>query len=68
MFSPYEAEIIEKGIELSWTTWSKMCGHTLVSGDISYLKFNTVSFCSSIVFLLHLMHYMSFNYITRIFQ
>jgi GNAT superfamily N-acetyltransferase len=38
MLSHYEAEIIEKGIELSWKAWSKMCGHTLISGDISYLK------------------------------
>jgi len=41
MFLHYQAKIIEKGIELSWTTWSKMRGHTLVSGDISYLKSNT---------------------------
>lgn len=41
MFLHYEAEIIEKGIELSWTTWSRMRGHTLVLGDISYLKSNT---------------------------
>ena len=41
MLSRYEAEIIEKGIELSWTTWSKMRGHSLASGDISYLKSNT---------------------------
>jgi len=38
MLSQYEKDIIEKGIELSWTTWGKMRGETLVSGDISYLK------------------------------
>ena len=27
MFIQHEAEIIEKGIELSWTTWSKMRCH-----------------------------------------
>lgn len=41
MFSQYEKEIIEKGIELSWTTWGKMRDETLVSGDISYLKSDT---------------------------
>lgn len=40
MFSRHEQEIIEKGIELSWTTWGKMRDETLVLGDISYLKSN----------------------------
>ncbi|MDR0325333.1 MAG: GNAT family N-acetyltransferase [Oscillospiraceae bacterium] len=31
-------DIIEKGIESSWTTWGKMRGENLVLGDISYLK------------------------------
>jgi len=33
-----EADIIVKGIELSWATWGKMRGERLVTGDISYLK------------------------------
>ena len=41
MFSQYEADIIEKGIELSWTTWGKMQGETLTLSDISYLKSDT---------------------------
>lgn len=41
MFSKYEADIIEKGIELSWTTWSKMRDESLTLGDISYLKATT---------------------------
>ncbi|SCY54930.1 hypothetical protein [Alkaliphilus peptidifermentans] len=41
MLSQYEADIIEKGIELSWTTWAKMSGQTLTIGDISYLKSDT---------------------------
>jgi GNAT superfamily N-acetyltransferase len=41
MFSQYESEIIEKGIELSWTTWGKMRGETLSLGNISYLKSDT---------------------------
>lgn len=41
VFSQYEKDIIEKGIELSWTTWGKMRDETLVLGDISYLKSDT---------------------------
>ena len=41
MFSQYEADIIEKGIELSWMTWGKMRGETLTLQDISYLKSDT---------------------------
>lgn len=38
MFTQYEIDIIEKGIELSWTTWGKMRDEYLTVGDISYLK------------------------------
>lgn len=41
MFSQYEIDIIEKGIDLSWTTWGKMRDETLMLGDISYLKSGT---------------------------
>jgi ribosomal protein S18 acetylase RimI-like enzyme len=41
MFSQYERDIIEKGINLSWITWGKMRDETLILGDISYLKSNT---------------------------
>ncbi len=41
MVSQYEKDIIEKGINLSWTTWGKMRGETLTLGDISYLKSDT---------------------------
>ncbi len=41
MFSQYEADIIEKGIELSWITWGKMRNESLTLGDISFLKADT---------------------------
>ena len=41
MASQYEADIIEKGIVLSWSTWGKMRGETLTLGDISYLRSDT---------------------------
>ncbi len=38
MFSQYECDIIEKGIELSWTTWGKMRDSTLNLGEVCYVK------------------------------
>lgn len=38
MFSQYECEIIEKGIDLSWTTWGKMRDSTLNMGEVCYVK------------------------------
>lgn len=38
MLNKYEVDTIVRGIEISWTTWGKMCGENLVSGQINYLK------------------------------
>ena len=38
MYSQEEADIITKGIELSWTAWGKMRGQQLFTGDINYVK------------------------------
>jgi len=38
MPSQDETDIIVKGRELYWSTWGKMRGENLVTGDISYLK------------------------------
>ena len=34
----FEAEMIVKGIEISWTTWGRMRGEKLITGAVSYLK------------------------------
>jgi len=34
----FEAEMIVKGIEISWTTWGRMRGERLITGPVSYLK------------------------------
>lgn len=38
MSEKYEIDKIVKGIEISWTTWGKMRGENLVTGEINYLK------------------------------
>lgn len=38
MSSQYECGIIEKGIEISWTTWGKMRDSTLNLGEVCYVK------------------------------
>jgi len=40
MFSQYEADIIEKGISIYWTTLGSARGLSLHTGDICYLKSN----------------------------
>ena len=34
----FEAGMIVKGIEISWTTWGRMRGERLITGPVSYLK------------------------------
>ena len=31
----FEAEMIVKGIEISWTTWGRMRGERLITGPVS---------------------------------
>lgn len=38
MLSQYEADIIHKGVEISWSAWTKMRGGKFVSGDVKYQK------------------------------
>ncbi|KUO72099.1 MAG: hypothetical protein APF77_00745 [Clostridia bacterium BRH_c25] len=38
MLSQYECDIIEKGIDISWTTWGKMRNSSLTIGEVSYVK------------------------------
>lgn len=41
MLQKFEVDTIVKGIEISWTTWGKMRGESLVLGEINYLKSET---------------------------
>jgi len=38
VFSQYGCDIIEKGIDISWTTWGKMRDSTLHTGEVCYVK------------------------------
>lgn len=38
MYSQYECDIIEKGIDISWFTWGKMRDSTLKTGEVCYIK------------------------------